>query len=610
MTSDCLVDDVTKWPSVDLGKIFSYILKLKEFDAEYVRKYKDQKGYSYYQSGFVGTIWYFYSKEISINLCFLFCKVTPSQSVTDERELWVAIDKVTMDICTAWCSCIAGTGECCNHVLATLYKLEYAVSNLFTDPACTSMPCGWNKGTRKSVAAARILDLRIRKDKRTSETKKDNIISNDLINFDPRREPHRLVRDEEKEQFLETFATIRKSAVIFKSLESRVGNDSTSTREFRSLVSEADMYATKHEGMSEAELVRGFMESLTLTGETQTAIERNTRGQADNPLWFELRKGRITASKFHDVYTKVNSVVSNRSQTEPRTTPLVSKLIYRDENLDHLPAIRWGQEHEEDALKSFYANEAVKHVDFKLEKCGLYTHQTKPYIGASPDALLTCKCHGISPVEIKCPYTIRNESVIDSASQCDFLVEINDQVCLRPSHKYYTQLTGEMAMIRQRYPNCKQGYFVVYTTVNTFVQAVPFDQTLWSNVEQNLDIFFKGYIVKALLGLTPLVYTTVNTFVQAVPFDQTLWSNVEQNLDIFFKGYNVKALLGLTLLVYCTFCEKVILNEKEIGNDMKECSVCYDMCGGWIHFHCAGVSEVDENSEWFCDKCLVTLSSR
>lgn len=61
------------------------------------------------------------------------------------------------------------------------------------------------------------------------------------------------------------------------------------------------MYATKHEGMSEAELVRGFMESLTLTEETQTAIKLNTRGQADNPLWFELRKGRETASKFHDV---------------------------------------------------------------------------------------------------------------------------------------------------------------------------------------------------------------------------------------------------------------------------------------------------------------------
>ena len=50
--------------------------------------------------------------------------------------------------------------------------------------------------------------------------------------------------------------------------------------------------------MSSAELVRGFMEFLTLTKETQTAIEQNTRGQADNPLWFELRKGRNPLNKF------------------------------------------------------------------------------------------------------------------------------------------------------------------------------------------------------------------------------------------------------------------------------------------------------------------------
>ena len=68
VTSDCLVDDVTKWPLVDLGKIFSYMLRLKEFDAEYVGKYKDQKGYSYHQNASEDTIWYFYSKEVSTNL--------------------------------------------------------------------------------------------------------------------------------------------------------------------------------------------------------------------------------------------------------------------------------------------------------------------------------------------------------------------------------------------------------------------------------------------------------------------------------------------------------------------------------------------------------------
>ena len=71
----------------------------------------------------------------------------------------MAIDEVTMDICTAWCSCIAGTSECCNYVIATLCKLEYAVSNLFTDPACTSTPCEWNRGTQKVLLLLEFLIL-------------------------------------------------------------------------------------------------------------------------------------------------------------------------------------------------------------------------------------------------------------------------------------------------------------------------------------------------------------------------------------------------------------------------------------------------------------------
>lgn len=139
------------------------LLKIKEFDAEYIGRYKDKKDIPITKVGLWALFGTFIVKKLAP--IFVSCSpVTPSQSVRDERELRVAIDKVTMDICTAWCSCTAGTG--------TLYKLEYSVSNLFTDPACTSMSWGWNKGTRKSVADARILDVRIRKDKRTCETKK------------------------------------------------------------------------------------------------------------------------------------------------------------------------------------------------------------------------------------------------------------------------------------------------------------------------------------------------------------------------------------------------------------------------------------------------------
>ena len=41
-------------------------------------------------------------------------------------------------------------------------------------------------------------------------------------------------------------------------------------------------------------------------------IEYNTRDQSNSSLWFDMRKGRRTASRQHDIYTKVNTIA--RSQ--------------------------------------------------------------------------------------------------------------------------------------------------------------------------------------------------------------------------------------------------------------------------------------------------------
>jgi hypothetical protein len=43
---------------VDLGQIFSFVLSRKEQDMDFVGHYKTQKAYSYYQSGFVDTIYF------------------------------------------------------------------------------------------------------------------------------------------------------------------------------------------------------------------------------------------------------------------------------------------------------------------------------------------------------------------------------------------------------------------------------------------------------------------------------------------------------------------------------------------------------------------------
>ena len=65
--------------------------------------------------------------------------------------------------------CTAGTAEVCNHVIALMYKVNFAYKKAYISPACTSVPLGWNKGTKKDVVPNQIKNLVFHKDKKTQE---------------------------------------------------------------------------------------------------------------------------------------------------------------------------------------------------------------------------------------------------------------------------------------------------------------------------------------------------------------------------------------------------------------------------------------------------------
>ena len=49
------------------------------------------------------------------------------------------------------------------------------------------------------------------------------------------------------------------------------------------------------------------------------------------------------------------------------------------------------------------------HKDVKVEPCGLFVLQNKSFLGASPDAVVSCSCCGKGVLESKCPYSIANQ---------------------------------------------------------------------------------------------------------------------------------------------------------------------------------------------------------
>ena len=74
----------------------------------------------------------------------------------------------------------------------------------------------------------------------------------------------------------------------------------------------------------------------------------STHGQSNNSAWKELLKDIITASVCHDVYTKVSNITKKKKPPFQKTTPILAKLINRDEDLSKLPAITRCIENEEE----------------------------------------------------------------------------------------------------------------------------------------------------------------------------------------------------------------------------------------------------------------------
>lgn len=314
----------------------------------------------------------------------------------------------------------------------------------------------------------------------------------------------------------------------------------------------AEKFASEHKGEGEVTIVTGFLESLHLSQNQCDSIEKATRAQSQCTEWVEQRKGRITASKFHEVHTKVKTLLAGRKKVV-KTKPLIARIVHH-QSLNNVPAVQWGRAHEKEALDAFVTTEGPKHTNMQIFEAGLFVKRDLPYIGASPDAIGTCDCCGTFVVECKCPYSIKGERVLDAWNRTEFLQMDSGKVCLNKGHKYYTQLQGEIVL-----SNCFKGYFVVWTQVGD-----------------------------------PLV--------EEVQRDEVFYQTVEQDLVFFYKGYVVKVLLGLVGIFYCPKCECLCLEPDEIEKD-GENSVCCDQCALWYHWECEDLTIEPEELHWLCSSC-------
>ncbi|XP_066917039.1 uncharacterized protein [Clytia hemisphaerica] len=134
--------------------------------------------------------------------------------------------------------------------------------------------------------------------------------------------------------------------------------------------------------------------------------------------------------------------------------------------------MRFGISMEMHAKKIYRSKNAKTHKNLKVKESGLVILESHPWIGASPDLLVECDCHGLGLVEIKCPGSIRNQA--PTSSNYKHLKSINGKDILNISSEYYCQIQGQMALTKRSYTD-----FFVLTLKGYHCSRIYFDKDFW-----------------------------------------------------------------------------------------------------------------------------------
>ena len=140
-----------------------------------------------------------------------------------------------------------------------------------------------------------------------------------------------------------------------------------------------------------------------------------TKSQADDPLWRELRYGRIRASK---IYNAAHYVAS----------PTFVEQVIGVMKVHETAAMKRGRMLENEVLKEIKKKWCLK----KFYQAGLMLHRNFPHIGASPDAYTDD-----AVVEIKCP---SQESTMGNYIKKDGTI----------TARYNAQVQTQMALMNKR----------------------------------------------------------------------------------------------------------------------------------------------------------------
>lgn len=213
-----------------------------------------------------------------------------------------------------------------------------------------------------------------------------------------------------------------------------------------------------------------YCDNVKITNSQKHKIAIETRTQYRCSEWFQQRKLRISASQsVHKIMTRHSGDYDTLALTFTGSKDINS------------PAVRYGRDNEQTALKEFC-------LTYKccVRQLGLFVKEQQPWLCCSPDGIVLGQdC--LTLLEIKCPYSCREKPVIEEQiCNVPYLYVTSDGgVTLKDTHVYYTQVQVSMYIL-----NLVSCDLFIYSPKGSVKVNISINEEFLSNIIPKVEKFY------------------------------------------------------------------------------------------------------------------------
>lgn len=219
-----------------------------------------------------------------------------------------------------------------------------------------------------------------------------------------------------------------------------------------------DLFLEKGEVDMNSDYLHSLLSNYKSMEQQVKNLEKEMRGQSVCLLWYEQRKGGITASKAHDI------LVSKETASENNLVQLVTGC--KCYNFSNMKPVKWEQSNEEKAKLAYVNKVKQNHQSLHVKNVRLLVDHQKPFHAASPDSYVKCQCCEDRLLEVKYPYKHKDKTFSEITDKC-FYISVDG--FLKKSHRYYTQVQLQMYVFK-----LKSCDFIIYTNKDCKIISIPF----------------------------------------------------------------------------------------------------------------------------------------